>query len=252
MPIIKIKPQDFFGPDGEVISGTFITVPSETIEVLLSAGKNGAGGTALLIANYLADKPEDWIIRRSDILKKLGIGRRRYDPARALLERAGMWHDETARNAENGMLLGHNVTFCIEVGSLKPSKLGHGAANATVGATDGHVIHRSDSPPCGERNHLHKNIVITQEHIPTQCSSDDSHVFEEAVVVDDGEENPTPPSEGKKAEPLEWSRFAALCAETIGAVDHGLFAHLGKNGWMWKGQPVDRALLVAIMQGQAS
>jgi len=73
----------------------FTQVPNDVIQNLGDA-------TAIAIYVYLLSKPENWTVRKKDIMESLGIGEYKYRAGRKILSDAGLWtnakiHDENGR-----------------------------------------------------------------------------------------------------------------------------------------------------------
>lgn len=211
MPILKVIPQDMF-EGGELIK-PFIVVPSETVKALMLHKGNAAGVDAIGIANYLADKPEDWVIRRTDIMRQTGLGRTRYDRAVSALKSEGMWHVETVRNPENGRIEDQIVHFCIEVSVLKPSESHLRAESQTTGVTCGLDSHHQVNPDSGISDHLHKDLLLTQKHI-------DTHDHLAVVAVE--------------KIPCTEDEFQDLCREILGGPHPTMWTHLARNKFTTK------------------
>lgn len=78
MPVVKI--------DGETLRKNrlpFDIIPRESVEAIES-------GDALAIWTYLMTRPENWIVRRDEVMKRLKIGRDRYAKAMQELNRLGL------------------------------------------------------------------------------------------------------------------------------------------------------------------
>lgn len=69
-------------------------------------------GDALAIWCYLQSKPQDWVIRKSDLMKRLDIGRVRYMDAMRHLRDLGLI-DYIANQGEAGKLAGR-VLICVD------------------------------------------------------------------------------------------------------------------------------------------
>lgn len=61
---------------------------------------------AIAVWCYLYSKPENWLIRRTDVMKSLGLGRTRYDKAINLLKEQGLFSTAYSQNPETGKLEG--------------------------------------------------------------------------------------------------------------------------------------------------
>ncbi|RME56845.1 hypothetical protein D6779_09920 [Candidatus Parcubacteria bacterium] len=80
----------------------FDIIPRSTVDAIGSA-------EALAIWTYLITRPENWVVKRNDIMKRLGLGRDRYARAMRELTDLGLIQTTVSRN-DDGTLAGRMIT----------------------------------------------------------------------------------------------------------------------------------------------
>jgi len=79
----------------------YTVLPTDVINLIRSA-------EALAIWCYLQSKPEDWVVRKMDIMNRLAIGKRRYAAGMLELKDLGLLQT-VVEQGENGQLLGKTL-----------------------------------------------------------------------------------------------------------------------------------------------
>ena len=92
---------------------TYTTLPTDSIRLIKT-------GDALAIWCYLQTKPQDWIIRKQQIMDRLDIGRRRYAAALTHLRDIRLVAVEHAQD-EHGRLVGR-MLVCFDTPGPTPTK----------------------------------------------------------------------------------------------------------------------------------
>ena len=130
---------------------TFAVVPSSTLEKVRNP-------ISLAILIYLLDRPNDWVVRRADIMKRFGIGRDRYDAATKELRDLGLYWNEQVRNPAGKII--ENKIF-VSATPVKPEcrKTDNPDSRQPVSAR------KSDLPDCG-KNHNPENPHCGKSHQP--------------------------------------------------------------------------------------
>jgi len=93
---------------------SFTTLPNSSIDAVRSP-------VALAIWVHLCMKPEDWIVRRSEIMQRFSIGRDKYQECMRELRALGLVWDYHIRD-ENGGFLDKAIVCGLTIDPLKNSR----------------------------------------------------------------------------------------------------------------------------------
>jgi len=217
---------------------TYPVLPSVTLAALAAA--KSSDGIAIMM--YLLDKPQDWVVRRSDVMKQLGLGRIRFDRARGILERLGLWESEPVQREVGGHYSGREV----RVSAITEELIEATEANETVlVAGNQHMV--SDhmlKAPCsetrqvGKSDHLHitESLNITESF--TQSSDDD---------LSDNEITTIPSEMNGRRYFIDQGHFVMECLAN--SIDPSLddYQYLNKRNWVVDGEQLT---LASYIQGR--
>ena len=69
---------------------------------------------AIAIYCYLLSKPDEWVIRKKDIMDSVGIGETKYKNARKILRDLGLWQ-ATSVHGKDGRMIGQTIWISTEI-----------------------------------------------------------------------------------------------------------------------------------------
>lgn len=126
---------------------------------------NLGNSDAIAIYCYLLSKPENWIIRRTDVMKTIGVGRVRYDKAITLLKDNDLFSTAYSKNPDTGLLEGTVAWLYV------PDEHHRTLQKPTIAETD-----MSESASLAEPDHVvkkdllvKKDTLVNKEKIKHMC-----------------------------------------------------------------------------------
>jgi hypothetical protein len=179
MAIFKIKPSEMHEAEE-----TYVVLPSASIALYESV-------EAAAIHVYLLDKPEDWVIRDTDIINRFkGLGERRFRSAIRELKRLRLLVSYRVQSDDGrfegaqcdlfaypDLLSGAFPTISDDSHSMGENtglRGDSGLENSESAPNDSTIsddIHAMDNPQDGFRNPLHKDLLLTHRHIDTHVTA---------------------------------------------------------------------------------
>ena len=113
---------------------------------------------AIAMYCYLLSKPDNWIVRKADIMKSLGIGEQRYKNGREVLQATGLWVTANV-TGEDGRFQGKVIWITTEVPENRMWENLHLRSSSTLGESaplvskDVLVSNNSKPPMSGKPDH---------------------------------------------------------------------------------------------------
>ena len=185
------------------VGATYVVIPSITIRHIKNAD-------SLAVLVYLLDKPEDWVIRRGDLIARFSFSKARCAKAMRHLHdlKLAWWHTE---QAEGGTFKGRILCITADLQNTSTIPL---ESHREAGIPEGREKpSHGGSPSDGESRHLHSDRVIPHSDIST--SKGDSE--DESESESEQPEPPKPKKPGPRKLPDDWEpkeetvdRFVAL------------------------------------------
>ena len=143
---------------------------------------------AMSIWVYLQAKPESWIIRKTDIMKKLALGRDRYTKGMNELKGLGLLTTEIQRDEKTGTMLGRTLNCYSDITEVSETRTSVKYPIYTF--VDNSVDNPSDrsagnptfgKPDSRETSPLSNNILLTNEKtVQSGCTQDKKNTKDES------------------------------------------------------------------------
>ncbi len=130
--------------------GTYVVLPSESMRLIKDP-------VSLAIWAYLLDKPDDWVVRNSELQDRFGIGRDKTTSSLGHLRDIGLVWDEYRRDG-SGKVLGRNL-----VCSSTPNNV----------ITEQRISRNTAEPYYGKGVALSNDRSFTQEQIDNEVQNKD-------------------------------------------------------------------------------